>query len=319
MGKFTTLSQSQIKNILSHYPQITQKSCRAQALSMGTVNTYYRISCPGKKIYYLKIDEVGDQTRLKNEIAIFHFLNKNRNKLSFDFPSPLPTKSGKFYVKNGKKPVLLFTEVAGKAILTGLKPQHLKLVGVKMAELHTLKPSQKIKNHRFDLKGLKKNFLKIKKSLQKKRPELTTFISGKLRYLAKNSPKKYKASLIHADLFPDNIHWNGKKLRGIIDFEAAGLGHPLFDICVVFHALCNDGKKFDLNKIRSFIAGYQNVKKIDKTCFFYFMQMTALRFLITRLKDFDLPALSPKMEDFRNYKDYVVRFEQIPFLSLRGA
>lgn len=318
MGKFTTLSKLQIKKILSHYSQVSPHY-KTQALSMGTVNTYYRISCPGKKIYYLKIDEVGDWARLKNEITIFCFLNENRRKLNFDFPSPLPTKSGKFYVKHDNKAILLFTEVPGKAILTSLSPHHLKLVGTKMAELHTLKPSKKIRNHRFDLDGLKKNFSKIKRALQKKHPELVSFISDKLRYLTKNSQKNYQAALIHADLFPDNIHWLGKKPTGIIDFEAAGLGHPLFDICVVFHALCNDGKKFDLKKIRSFIAGYQTIKKIDKTPLFYFMQMTALRFLITRLKDFDLSGLSPKMKDFRNYKDYVVRFEQIPFLSLRGA
>lgn len=318
MGKFTTLSKSQIKKILSNYPQVSQ-NYKTEALSMGTVNTYYRISCPGKKVYYLKIDEVGDRVRLKNEITIFRFLNKNRKKLNFDFPSPLQTKSGRFYVENGKKPVLLFTEVAGKSILTSLTPQHLKLVGIKMAELHALKPSKKIKNHRFDLKGLKKNFLKIKKNLQKKHPELVPFISDKLLYLNKKAPKKSALSLIHADLFPDNIHWLGKKPTGIIDFEAAGLGHPLFDICVVFHALCHDGKKFDFKKIRSFMTGYETVKKIDKTHLFYFMQMTALRFLITRLKDFDLPGLNPKMKDFRNYKDYVLRFEQIPFLSLRGA
>lgn len=311
MGKFTTLSKSQIKKIISKYPQLAQKEFKADALSMGTVNTYYRILFSNKKKYYLKIDEVGDLKRLENEINIFRFLDASKNKLGFDFPSPLKTKSGAFYTKHGKKPVLFFTEVAGKSILTGLKSRHLKLIGTRMAKLHNLKPNKKIKNHRFDLTGLKKTFLKIKKALQKKRPELATFISEKLEYLDKNSPAKFQASLIHADLFPDNIHWEKSKLQGIIDFEAAGLGHPLFDICVAFHALCHNGKNFDIKRIKNFMAGYESIKKIDKKYLMYFMQLSALRFLITRLKDFDLQDLSPKMKDFRNYKDYHARFEQM--------
>lgn len=311
MGKFTTLSKSQIKRTIFQYPQLPQEGCKAQALTMGTVNTYYRISCPDKKKYYLKIDEVGNLSRLKNEIRIFRFLENNKNSLSFDFPRLLRSRSGRFSVLQQKKHLLLFTEVAGKSILTGLKPSHLKLVGLKIAELHALNPSQKIKNHRFDLKGLEKTFSKIKSKLKKKHPELIPFIADQLEYLRRMAPKNTKPVLIHADLFPDNIHWIGNKLVGIIDFEAAGVGHPLFDVCVAFHALCHDGKNFDGKMIKSFIAGYETKKKMDKKSLLYFMQFTTLRFLITRLKDFDLPGLDPKMKDFRNYKDYLSRFEQI--------
>lgn len=320
MAVYTKLNKSQIRKILMHYPSVPQNhNFSIKGIGMGTVNTYYKISFSNHQIYYLKIDEVCDESRLKNEIRVFENMARFKNQMSFEFPFPLQTQSQKFYIPFLNKFVLLFPEVQGKAIFKKLTTKHLFEIGRKMAELHSIPLKKNVKPHRFSLQGLKSAFKKISPALQKKHPELYSFIKQKLTQLHKNFPKNSPKGLIHADLFPENIHWNKNKLTGIIDFEAAGAGCLFFDICVGIHALCYKNHCFDLKKIKALLKGYHQNKKLspkDLKNIIFFMEFTSLRFLITRLKDFELPGANPKAINFKDYREYVRRFDEISNLKI---
>lgn len=314
MGIFTKLNKSQIKKLLNSFPDTPETDFSYKGVGMGTVNTYYKLSFPGKKVFYLKIDEVGDEKRLKNEIHIFKNLHAEQGKLSYECPFPLKAKSHKYYIPFRRKFALVFPEVRGKAIFKGLTNRHLEVVGEKMAELHKIKVHKAIKHHRFNLKGLIKAYQSIEPKLSKKHPTINRFIHTMLKELKKIQPKSAKEVLIHADLFPENMHWQKGKFVGLIDFEAAGLGAPLFDICVGIHACCLNGIDLDKKKIKSFLKGYQKKRRLtqrDKKRFIQYMYLTCLRFLITRLKDFELPDADPKAENFKDYEEYVKRLIEL--------
>lgn len=285
---------------------------------MGTVNTYYKISFSKTQVYFLKIDEVGCDTRLENEISVFKNLDQEKNKLSFTFPFPLLTKDKRFYIKYGNKSALVFPRIHGRAKFANLKTKHLKIIGRKLAELNSVRILPNIKPHRFDFQGIKKAHASIQRDLKIKHPNLNAFVKSKIILLEKKNLSSSKKVLIHADLFPENIHWQNDKLIGILDYEAAGLGSHLFDISVAIHALCHDGKKFDQSKIKSFLKGYSSRRKFtlaEKKQLPFYMELAALRFLITRLKDFELPGISPTVENFKDYREYVKRFDEIDSLN----
>lgn len=318
MGVFTKLTKSQIKKILSHYSFYNDQNFSMQGIGLGTVNTYYKLTFADKSCYFLKIDEVGDQKRLDNELRVFRCLSKNKNTLGFDFPFPLKTKTKKLHTAFQKKPVLLFPELAGRSRFNDLKPADIKQIGSAMASLHKAKLAKTIKNHRFCLSGLIKSFKQIEKKLNQKHPELSALIKTELTQLKTKLPKNAKAVLIHGDLFPENIHWSQTTLSGILDFEAAGKGHALFDFCVGLHALCHNGKNFDLKKVRALQNGYQKISKtnlLKHRDFPIFLRLTTLRFLITRLKDFELPGIVKTTENFKDYKEYINRFNSLNTLT----
>ena len=222
-----------------------------------------------------------------------------------------------YFIPLKQKFILIFEEIKGRSLFgNNLKPSHLFEVGKALATLHkvTHREAQTLRSHRFDRKGLLKVYKEIKTKLIKKHPEVDKLIQQTFLYLKKNEPKKIPSGLIHADLFPENILFIKNKLNGILDFEAAGFGPYLFDVAVTLHACCHNGKKFDLKKAQSFLKGYESTRRltpVEKKYFNYYMTESALRFLLTRLRDFELKDGPVKASPFKDYREFVRRFEEI--------
>ena len=100
----------------------------------------------------------------------------------------------------------------------------------------------------------------------------------------------------------------------MVDFESAGLGPVLFDLAVCLHALCHDGKRFQPEKIKAFFQGYEDKQKLTKSTFKLlpiYLELTALRFLLSRLANFELKDADPQVKNFKDYQEYVERFEEL--------
>lgn len=298
---------SQIKNV--------------QGILAGTVNTYYRFQAmhpllQSKNYYYLKIDEVGSKSRLEKELKILKKLGQAKHHLGFETPSPLKTHHGCFYFSYQKKFVLIFKEISGKSFSAKqLKALHLKQIGSALGRLHRFTPHRGIPLHRFHQGELQKVYAQIQKKLKKKHPTIDLEICQWMGWLKKKSPSSIPHGVIHADLFPENILFQGSKLSGILDFEAAGHGPYLFDVAVAIHACCTRQHSFDITKACHLIQGYQAIRvltKQEKKYFEYFLYESALRFLLTRLRDFELKDGPVKASPFKDYRDYLQRFAEIP-------
>lgn len=318
MALYTKLSSAQINEFAAHYgfnpPQ------KYKGILEGTVNTYYQLAYLGKK-FYLKIDEVGEKPRLHRELKILELLGQK--KLPFEFPLPLSTTRKKLFVPFKNKFVLLFPEIQGQSLFgKNLKPSHLNAIGKNLAILHqkTRSQAKDLEPHRFDLKGMKQVYREIQTRLVKKHPQLDKTIKEWLELFGQHSPKNLPSGLIHADLFPENILFLKNKLHGFLDFEAAGYGEFLFDLGVTIHACTHDGKKFDLSKVKSFLKGYQEIRtltKSEKKYFEFYLNLSALRFLLTRLRDFELKPGKVKASPFKDFKEFVRRFDENRELVLK--
>lgn len=320
MGIFTKLTSDDMARLTANFPALPRSTFKSQGIALGTVNTYYRLRYATGETYYLKIDEVAEERRLKNEIRIFENLHACAKRLSFTVPYPLESTRGKKYVPFAKKFALILPEVEGISFFgKDLTPKKLSLIGKAMSEWHSLPADPRIHEHRFCHRGQKLVFKEIRSKLKLKHPRLYNFISAKLVELEKTAPKREKFSLIHADLFAENILWTKGHLNGILDLDAAGLGSPLFDIGVCLHALCHDGSRFRLEKIRAFFKGYfknRAPSSHQKKYFKYYLNLSAMRFLLTRLRDFELASRQAKVAPFKDYREYERRFEEIDSLPI---
>ena len=312
MAIYTKLNKSDLKKFLCKFQDVPTTTFTHKGVGMGTVNTYYRIAFKNQ-VFFLKIDEVGDEKRLKNEIAVFENLKKHEKKLSYSFPFPIKTLKGKYYFKYKNKFVLLFPELKGKAIFKGLTVKHLHTVGAKMAELHKMPLNKNVKPHRFTISGIQSAHKGIEQKLKQKHPELNHKIKNTLKDLA--NVKKIKLCLIHADIFPENIHWKNGKFFGLLDFEAAGLGNTLYDLCMAIHAFCSGrNNRIDQKKAKALISGYESIRRLnrnEKKHFNDYLLVTALRVLTTRLRDFELKKVRPKEENFKDYREFSKRLDEV--------
>ena len=63
-------------------------------------------------------------------------------------------------------------------------------------------------------------------------------IADELDFLATQWNNDLPASVIHADLFPDNVFFLGDKLSGLIDFYFACNDMMAYDVAVCLNAWC---------------------------------------------------------------------------------
>ncbi|OGQ08224.1 MAG: hypothetical protein A3G32_08775 [Deltaproteobacteria bacterium RIFCSPLOWO2_12_FULL_40_28] len=313
MAQYTLITPKQLSKLASQFG--LPVPVKTKGIVEGTVNTYYRLDYP-KKSFFLKVDEVAKLPRLKKEIKILKILDKKIKE--FQTPIPLKTANQKFFVFYHKKPILLFKQIPGISIdQKKLSPAALKQIGKALGLLHKKTKNISLPEHRFSPQELKRVYFQIRKKLIKKHPAIDLMVGQWLKIILQNKNKKIPSGLIHADLFAENILFSRGKLTGMLDFEAAGFGPFLFDIAVGIHALCHNQKNFIKPRVQAFLTGYQSVRvltKEEKSSFEYYLFESALRFLLTRLRDFELKDGAIKASPFKDYREYLVRFSEIPSL-----
>jgi len=100
--------------------------------------------------------------------------------------------------------------------------------------------------------------------------------------------------VIHADLFRDNVMFEGDRLTGLFDFYFAGVDSFLFDIAVCLNDWCIDLESGRLVEERAaaFVAAYDAVRRLESIelrLMPALMRAAALRFWTSRLWDLHLP------------------------------
>jgi homoserine kinase type II len=99
---------------------------------------------------------------------------------------------------------------------------------------------------------------------------------------------------VHADLFRDNVMFEGTKLTGFFDFYFAGVDSFLFDIAVCLNDWCIDLKTGVADEPRqaAFLQAYQSERPLqaaERQLLPAMLRAGALRFWTSRLWDFHLP------------------------------
>jgi homoserine kinase type II len=99
---------------------------------------------------------------------------------------------------------------------------------------------------------------------------------------------------VHADLFRDNVMFEGDELTGFFDFYFAGVDCLLFDIAVCLNDWCIDDESGRLveQRAQAFVAAYHAVRALsggELRLLPAMLRAGALRFWISRLWDFHLP------------------------------
>lgn len=99
---------------------------------------------------------------------------------------------------------------------------------------------------------------------------------------------------IHADLFRDNVMFDGDALTGFFDFYFAGTDTWLFDLCVCLNDWCihHASGEHDTVRAQAMLTAYQSVRPLqaaEQQLFNAMLRAGALRFWISRLWDFYLP------------------------------
>jgi len=260
-----------------------------KGIKKGIENTNYLISTKNKK-YILTLFEKRIN---KKDLPFFMNLMSSLTKFKVKCPNPIKNKKGKFLFKMKNKIACIVSFLDGKDKRI-LNTKECYSVGKNIAKLHNA--SKKIKIYRknsLSVNSWGPLLSKIDTRINKLSKNLTLLMKNDLEEIKKNWPNKLPKTIIHCDLFIDNIFFFKKKFYGFIDFYFSFNDFMAYELATCVNALCFKKKNnkfiFDIKKSSNLFEGYQSIRKLtnkEKMNFNILCRGSALRYLLTRTYDY---------------------------------
>ncbi len=143
---------------------------------------------------------------------------------------------------------------------------------------------------------------------------MVAILHREMAWLSQNWPKDLPQGTVHADLFPDNVFFEGQKISGVIDFYFSCTETFVYDLMLTVNAWCFDpGGTINRERAAALTNAYKqnrHMSSAERAAQLFFGRAAALRILSTRLYDWFHPAedaqVTPKdpLEYFRILRFY---------------
>lgn len=277
----------------------------------GSVNSHYMLETKRGR-FFAKIDEVKSEVEVKQELELLFYLKRQ------GCPCPLPIKSkkGKYYHDFHGKYLSVSRHIDGVELPPeSLTPAHLEILGHTLAQLHLIgRGYKKGIDNRFGFSKIVTIYREVRKQLPSHLKNIVRVLDDEVSYLENYLDNNLPKGIIHGDLFPDNVKFKGSRLAGIVDFEAACRGKLIYDLATAVNALCYLDGRYRINRFEALITGYESLRPLSLPEWDSFpneLRFSALRFTVTRIKDFYLRKVE---ENHRIYKDFKEFFDRLLIL-----
>lgn len=293
MAVFTEVSPDQAQDLLSTLGlgEVTA----LDGIKGGIENTNYFVSASEDgqpaQTYVLTLFE-----RLSAEQLPFYLsLMQHLAAQGIAVPNPKADSSGAILHTVAGKPAALVNKLAGKSQLA---PQtvHCAELGKTLAHMHLA--GQSFEMVQPNLRGL--NWWNdtvptvLPHTTEPQRALLLQELALQNHVAASSAYAALPRGPVHADLFRDNVMFEGDTLTGVFDFYFAGVDAWLFDLSVCLNdwATHLDTGEWDLPRAQALLDAYQAVRpltKAERELLNPMLRAAGLRFWISRLWDFYLP------------------------------
>ena len=250
---------------------------------------------------YFATTDLGDYVltlfeRLNHEQLPFYlYLMKHLAEKGIPVPNPAANSDGDILYTLCDKPAAVVNRLLGKSQLAP-DAAHCAAVGAMMARMHLA--GEDYNRSQPNLRGLAWWNDTVPVVLPYLEEDQARLLQSELAYqnhIAQGAA--YQAlpkGPVHADLFRDNVMFDGEKLTGFFDFYFAGNDTWLFDLSVCMNDWCidlNSGEHAP-ERALAMLNAYQEVRPLrsaERQLLPAMLRAGALRFWISRLWDFHLP------------------------------
>jgi len=288
MAVFTALDAAEVDVWLARFDLGTRTEL--QGIASGIENTNYFLTTT-KGRFVLTLFERLHAEQLPFYLNLMHHLAAR----GIPVPDPMPDRSGRTLHCLKGKPAALVTRLAGRSELAP-GPEHCAQVGHWLARMHLA--AQDYPGTQPNLRGLdwqRDTIAAILPYLGAAQRELITAeLAHQTRVAASAAYAELPRSAVHADLFRDNVLFDGATLSGIFDFYFAGVDTWVFDLAVALNDWCIDldSGAFDPIRYEALLRSYtaeRALRPVERALLPDALRAAALRFWTSRLADFHLP------------------------------
>lgn len=283
MAVFTTVTKAQLRDWLQAYSLGELREL--QGIASGITNTNYFVTTSSGRFVLTLFEQ-------NNAAELPYFLDLMTHLAEHGIPCPDPVKrrDGKALgVLNGK-PAALVSCLQGRP-LEHPTQQHCAEIGAVLARMHVAGAS--FSGHMKNPRGAEWRLATAEAVLPVLAPVKRALLEHELVFQAAHSPLDLPTGVIHADLFRDNVLFDGDRLGGVIDFYYACNDILIYDLAVAANDWCNlpDGS-LDPARVAALFAGYEKTRVLsaaERAAWPLLLRTAALRFWLSRLYDLNFP------------------------------
>ncbi len=279
MSVFTNVSFDELKLWISSYPIGTLLELKG--IASGISNTNYFVTTTTGRYVLTLFEEHG-----ADELPYFLSLMTHLAERGVPCPRPVKRLDGMQLDELNGKPAAIVTCLVGRDIEEPSVTQCAEL-GQVLASMHLAGSTFTAKNN--DTRDFEWRVATAHKVLDFLDNEDQGMLKETMRRESELDILALPQGVIHADLFRDNVLFDGEKIGGVIDFYYACRGAFLYDVAIAVNDWCvNKDGSLDPVRVKALLSSYHAVRpfvQMERSAWSSMLLIAALRFWLSRLKD----------------------------------
>ncbi|NMM78819.1 homoserine kinase [Acidovorax sp. SRB_14] len=288
MAVFTKVSLKEARELLRRL-QLGELH-KLRGIEGGIENTNYFVTCEQGEFVLTLFERLTAE-----QLPFYLHLMRHLAHAGIPVPDPQPDKHGSILHSVCGKPAAVVNRLRGHSQLAP-GAVHCTAVGDMLARMHLA--GRSFERQQPNLRGLPWWNETVPVVLPHASPEQAALLRAELAYQNHIAASSAYAALprgpVHADLFRDNVMFEGETLTGFFDFYFAGVDTFLFDLAVCLNDWCIDLEDgaHDAARFDAMLHAYQAVRPLtaaERSLLPALLRAGALRFWISRLWDYHLP------------------------------
>ena len=288
MAVFTEVSPAAAQALLTRLQLGELRALRG--IEGGIENTNYFLTTDTGEFVLTLFERLSAE-----QLPFYLHLMRHLAHAGIPVPNPQADARGEILHSVCGKPAAVVNKLPGRSQLV---PQavHCAAVGAMLARMHLA--GQGFERQQPNLRGLPWWNETVPVVLAHLDAEQAALLQSELAYqnhiAASSAYTALPRGPVHADLFRDNVMFDGEQLTGFFDFYFAGVDTFLFDLAVCLNDWCIDWATgaHDAARFDAMLAAYQSVRPLsaaERSLLPAMARAGALRFWISRLWDYHLP------------------------------
>lgn len=259
-----------------------------KGITSGIENTNYFLTCDSGEFVLTLFERLSFK-----QLPFYLHLMRHLAERNIPVPMPRANATGEILHSIKGKPTAIANKLPGAWQLAP-QVEHCRQVGATLAMMH--RAGSDFVMHQPNLRGLNWMVQTTEEVNLHLMPAQQELLERELEFQRQLEFMPESLSLpsgpVHADLFRDNVLFEGESLSGIIDFYFAGVDTFVFDIAVCLNDWCTDlvTGALDWPRVKSFCTAYDKIRPLhERSMLPMFLRRAALRFWLSRLRDWHLP------------------------------
>jgi len=283
MSVFTVVTPAELSVWLRNYS--IGALVRLEGIAAGIENTNYFVTTTHGR-YVLTLFE----KLTRKELPFYLHLMAHLSSHGLPCPKPIANLQNELLGELNGKPAAIVTCLEGRPV-TDPTPAHCAGVGEVLAEMHLA--GRTYPGNLDNLRGAGWWSACATEIYAFLKPEDAAMLKSEIRFQAEQSREGLPRGVVHADLFRDNVLFDGDRVGGFIDFYFACVDCFVYDVAITVNDWCVDADaRLDQVRAEALLKAYRSVRPFteqEHAAWPWMLRAGALRFWISRLYDFHLP------------------------------